>query len=104
MRSNIPCIEQADKNANTNFAFDVYDTYQWYLKLGPLSNINSKFLHERSRYWNSIVEHPDYDVLAGRSVDPPAPRVHGTESECRRLLGPGRSVGAVADFPSCGRA
>ncbi|MGC1384662.1 MAG: CocE/NonD family hydrolase [Candidatus Acidiferrales bacterium] len=54
-------LEQADKNANTNFAFDVYDTYSWYLTLGPLSNINSKFLHDKIPFWNSIVEHPDYD-------------------------------------------
>ena len=39
-------LEQADKNANTHFAFDVYDTYEWYLKLGPISNINSKYLHK----------------------------------------------------------
>ncbi len=29
-------MEQADKGANTHFAFDVFDTYEWYLKLGPL--------------------------------------------------------------------
>jgi predicted acyl esterase len=31
--------EQADKNANTHFAFETYDTYSWYLNLGPLGNI-----------------------------------------------------------------
>ena len=54
-------LEQADKNANTNFKFEVYDTYEWYLKLGPLSNINAKYLHGSIPYWNSTVEHPDYD-------------------------------------------
>src|SRR3954463_9519523 len=33
-------LEQADKNQNTNFDFDVYDSYSWYLRLGPLSNGN----------------------------------------------------------------
>ena len=28
-------MEQADKNKNTHFEFDTYDTYQWYLDLGP---------------------------------------------------------------------
>ncbi len=37
--------EQSDKNANTNFNFETYDTYSWYLNLGPLSNINAKYLH-----------------------------------------------------------
>src|SRR5580704_9048699 len=30
-------LEQADKNSNTDFAFDQYDTYSWYLTLGALS-------------------------------------------------------------------
>jgi putative CocE/NonD family hydrolase len=54
-------LEQADKNKNTHFDFETYDTYQWYLDLGPLSNINTKYLHGSIPYWNSTVEHPDYD-------------------------------------------
>ncbi len=54
-------MEQADKEKNTHFDFDIYDTYEWYLDLGPLSNINAKYLHGSIPYWNSTVEHPDYD-------------------------------------------
>ena len=54
-------MEQADKNSNTHFAFETYDTYEWYLNLGPLSNINAKYLRGKIPYWNSSVEHPDYD-------------------------------------------
>jgi putative CocE/NonD family hydrolase len=54
-------MEQADKNKNTHFDFDVYDTFEWYLDLGPLSNINAKYLHGSIPYWNSTVDHPDYD-------------------------------------------
>ena len=54
-------MEQADKSKNTHFAFETYDTYEWYLNLGPLSNINEKYLHGSIPYWNSTVEHPDYD-------------------------------------------
>jgi len=54
-------MEQSDKNKNTHFDFETYDTYQWYLDLGPLSNINAKYLHGSIPYWNSSVEHPDYD-------------------------------------------
>ncbi len=54
-------MEQADKNKNTYFAFETYDSYQWYLDLGPLSNINAKYLHGSIPYWNESVEHPDYD-------------------------------------------
>lgn len=54
-------LEQADKNSNTNFEFEIYDTYEWYLKLGPLTNINKKYLHGKIPYWNSTMDHPDYD-------------------------------------------
>lgn len=54
-------LEQADKNKNTHFEFETYDTYAWYLGLGPLSNINAKYLHGSIPYWNDVVAHPDYD-------------------------------------------
>jgi putative CocE/NonD family hydrolase len=54
-------MEQSDKNKNYNFVFDIYDTYSWYLKLGPLSNINSMYLKNSIPHWNDIVAHPDYD-------------------------------------------
>jgi putative CocE/NonD family hydrolase len=61
-------LEQADKNANTHFNFDVYDTYDWYLKLGPISNINAKYLHNSIPYWNDSVEHPNYDAFWHREA------------------------------------
>jgi len=54
-------MEQADKNKNTYFEFETYDTYQWYLDLGPVGNINEKYLHGSIPYWNDNIEHPDYD-------------------------------------------
>jgi len=43
------------------FKFDRYDTYDWYLDLGPLSNVNAKYLHGKIPTWNDYVAHPDYD-------------------------------------------
>ena len=54
-------MEQADKTRNTYFEFETYDTYEWYLNLGPLSNINANYLHGKIPYWNFTIEHPDYD-------------------------------------------
>ncbi|HUK31527.1 MAG TPA: CocE/NonD family hydrolase [Candidatus Acidoferrum sp.] len=54
-------LEQADKNKNTHFEFEIYDSYEWYLNLGPLSNINAKYLHGSIPYWNDTIKHPDYD-------------------------------------------
>jgi len=41
--------------------FDRDDLYDWYLHVGPLSNINKKHLHGKIPSWNSFVEHPAYD-------------------------------------------
>ena len=54
-------MEQSDKNKNKHFEFETYDTYEWYFNLGPLSNINAKYLHGSIPYWNSTIDHPDYD-------------------------------------------
>src|SRR5437016_784419 len=56
-------LEQADKNKNTNFAFETYDTYAWYLALGPLSNIDARYLHGSISFWTEVVTHPDYDAF-----------------------------------------
>lgn len=45
----------------SRFAFDRYDTYEWYLRLGPLSNVNEKYLKGAIPTWNDFVEHPNYD-------------------------------------------
>jgi len=46
---------------NFSFKFDKYDTYEWYLALGALSNVNARYLHGTLPTWNDFVEHPDYD-------------------------------------------
>jgi uncharacterized protein len=46
---------------NEAFAFDKPDTYDWYLSIGALSNVNSKYLHGKIPTWNDYVTHPNYD-------------------------------------------
>ncbi len=48
---------------NTNFHFDRYDTFEWYLRLGPLSNVNMEYLFGRIPSWNDFVAHPNYDAF-----------------------------------------
>jgi len=43
------------------FTFDRYDTFDWYLDLGSLANVNAKYLHGTIPTWNDYVAHPDYD-------------------------------------------
>ncbi len=43
------------------FDFDRYDTYDWYLTQGPLSNLDAKYFHGEKPTWNNFVNHPNYD-------------------------------------------
>ncbi len=51
---------ETDKS-NFNFQFDKHDTYDWYLKLGALSNVNKKYFKNTLPTWNDFVKHPNYD-------------------------------------------
>ena len=46
---------------NAPFTFDRRDTFEWYLRLGPLSNANAQYLKGKIPTWNDFVEHPSYD-------------------------------------------
>jgi len=46
---------------NFQFEFDKYDTFEWYLGLGPLSNANKLYFHGTLPTWNDFVAHPNYD-------------------------------------------
>ena len=50
-----------DKTKDSNFPFEQFDLYDWYLKLGSLKNVNEKYFHDRIPTWNSFVQHPNYD-------------------------------------------
>src|SRR5215831_7017871 len=50
------------------FDFDKYDTYEWYLRLGALSNVNEKYLHGNIPSWNDFVNHPNYDEFWRRQA------------------------------------
>ena len=54
---------ETSKESNTHFAFDIADTYQWYLKLGALPNADERYFHGQIPTWNDFVNHPDYDTF-----------------------------------------
>jgi hypothetical protein len=56
-------LEEADKSKNTHFDFDTYDTYDWYLRLGPLTQANALYLHGSLPFWNDVMAHPNYDTF-----------------------------------------
>ncbi|MFT3825038.1 MAG: CocE/NonD family hydrolase [Chitinophagaceae bacterium] len=71
-------MEEAAKT-DTLFPFGTYDIYDWFLKLGPLSNVNQKYFHNNIPSWNDYVKHPNYDEFWQKQslVDRlDSPRVH----------------------------
>ena len=48
-------------NENFSFPFDSFDLYDFYLRMGALSNANAKYFHGKIPTWNDFVEHSSYD-------------------------------------------
>ena len=38
-----------------------HDGYQFFLDLGPLSNVNKDYFHNERPFWNELAAHPNYD-------------------------------------------
>ena len=71
-------MEEATKT-DSLFPFDNYDTYEWYLKLGPLSNVNKKYFFGKLPSWNDFTKHPNYDDFWKKQSTPyrlDSPRVY----------------------------
>ncbi|HJX94855.1 MAG TPA: CocE/NonD family hydrolase [Candidatus Acidoferrum sp.] len=48
---------------NFVFKFDQFDTYEWYLRLGALSNADKNYVHGTLPTWKDFVAHPNYDAF-----------------------------------------
>jgi uncharacterized protein len=46
---------------STPFKFDRRDTFEWYLRLGALGNVNARYFHGKMPTWNDFAAHPNYD-------------------------------------------
>lgn len=44
-----------------SFEFPTRDGYQFFLDLGPLSNVNRRYFHDEIGFWNELAAHPNYD-------------------------------------------
>ncbi|CUS44950.1 MAG: CocE/NonD family hydrolase [Pseudomonadota bacterium] len=52
---------QIDKNDNKAFDYDSYDTYDWFLKIGPVENIDKRHFKGRVPMFTSLLDHPNHD-------------------------------------------
>jgi putative CocE/NonD family hydrolase len=64
-------MESSKEVADASRIIDRYDTYEWYLDLGPLSTVNRRHFHESIPTWNDFATHPDYDAFWKRQAFAP---------------------------------
>ncbi|MBI3792239.1 MAG: CocE/NonD family hydrolase [Gemmatimonadetes bacterium] len=50
------------------FKMDAFDTYDWYLRLGTLANVNAKYLKGTIPTWNDFARRPNYDAFWKRQA------------------------------------
>src|SRR5262249_27577647 len=72
---------ESDRERVSHFDFGMADTFDWFLEVGPLSNVNKRLLH-RFPTWDDFMAHPNLDefwrkqqVVAMLSV-PTVPILH----------------------------
>ncbi len=59
------------KQYPSHFQLPHPDGYRFFLEQGPLSNLNTRFLHDSVEFWNQLTEHDTWDSFwAERSVLP----------------------------------
>ena len=53
----------------SQFEFENYDTYEWYLNVGPLANIQARYLKDKHLpTWEDFQAHPNYDEFWQRQA------------------------------------
>ncbi|MBK8979228.1 MAG: CocE/NonD family hydrolase [Planctomycetes bacterium] len=57
----LPYLFDFDPKANARFPYDQVDCYEFFLDLGPLSNLDARYLHGASPTWSAFLEHSTYD-------------------------------------------
>ena len=54
-----------------NFEFGTEDNYDFYLRMGPLSNAENLCFKHKNHYWSDSLEHPNYDDFwSSRALGP----------------------------------
>ncbi|MGB7848888.1 MAG: CocE/NonD family hydrolase [Candidatus Acidiferrum sp.] len=68
---------------NFSFAFNNFDLYDWFLRLGVLSNADKRYLHGKIPTWTNFVRHPTYDDFW---------RIHAVENALKEPTVPNLNV------------
>ncbi len=57
----LPFLLEGDPKANTRVPYDQVDTYEFFLDLGALTNLDVRYLHGASPTWLNFLAHDTYD-------------------------------------------
>jgi uncharacterized protein len=64
-------MESSKEISDPSKIIDTFDAYEWYLKLGPLANVDAKHFKGKIPTWLDFVNHPDYDEFWKRQAFAP---------------------------------
>ena len=64
-------MESSKEIADVSKVIDTVDTYEWYLKLGSLANVETKYFHGKIPSWRDFATRPDYDDFWKRQAFAP---------------------------------
>ena len=64
-------MESSKEISDPSKIIDTFDAYEWYLKLGSLSNVDAKYFKGKIPTWLDFVNHPDYDAFWKRQAFAP---------------------------------
>ncbi len=53
--------EPTSSRSGRRVSYGTPDGYQFFMDLGPLSNVNDRYYHGQIEFWNQTIEHPNYD-------------------------------------------
>jgi putative CocE/NonD family hydrolase len=64
-------MESSKEIADVSKVIDTFDTYEWYLKLGSLANVETKYFRGKIPSWRDFATRPDYDDFWKRQAFAP---------------------------------
>jgi len=64
-------MESSKEIADVSKVIDTFDTYEWYLKLGSLANVETKYFNGKIPSWRDFANRPDYDDFWKRQAFAP---------------------------------
>jgi putative CocE/NonD family hydrolase len=64
-------MESSKEMTSVAQVIDTFDTYEWYLKLGSLANVETKYFHGKLPSWRDFATRPDYDEFWKRQAFAP---------------------------------